>query len=630
MCCLSVGEKVVLLQMIMFFSMGARLSFSMYKRLMFICAVSVFVLLTGCKKGDDGMRFSIFTEPFNGGVKVEIDSIASSWRTGDQVWVNGQTGGVSVSDNNSPTLNVSVVSWNGHYYAAYPASVVMNGNQNGELTISLPQVYQYDEDESTHRQLLELPMVATTTNDQIAFKHLTGALIVKVPNTTTRNIMLDYVMVQSSTSALSGTGTVDMGAASPQMIFGADTTHTVVMYFDECPVVIQPNASTAKDIMIPIAPTTGEGHRFTVTVRAHTQHMQNSSYKYYLFDGKSTVGNMARNEVGVAPVPSLSENHFVGQGTEDNPYLIQNKEDYKHFVHCVCMNELNEEKYKLVNDINFHGATIILEASSNGIGKFFGVFNGNGKQLKNASVQGVRYVLSRTSHYYLSLFPALSGGVVKDLSVSDVNLIAPQDNSLSNIYAGGLSCHVEAYSGGASIQNVQVSNVSFDYPSTSSTVSNVFMGGIVGKVEENGAGTLTMTSCRYEQQTVGDYSVSSMANTVYWGGLIGMVDGADVTLAECQVRFGGNQQTTGTTVNSSASSLNYVGGVIGKSTNDTIQISTSLLLEGHIQFIGRNDNSVKKVVGSAAAVSGNNLVDKTNLYFWMKTNAGSENTVAPD
>ena len=607
--------------------MGARLSFSMYKRLMFICAVSVFVQLTGCKKGDDGMRFSIFTEPFNGGVKVEVNGLESSWRTGDQVWVNGQTGAVSVSDNNSPTLNVSVASWNGHYYAAYPASVVMNGNQNGELTISLPQIYQYDEDESTHRQLLELPMVATTTNDQIAFRHLTGALVVKVPKTD-RNIVLDYVMVQSSTTALSGTGTVNMNrdADSPQVTFGADTTHTVIMFFDEHPVTILSNASTTKDIMIPIAPTSGEDHQFTVTVRAHTR---NSTYKYYLFNRKSSVGNMARNEVGVAPVPSLPEGHFVGQGTQTNPYLIQNKEDYKHFIHCVCTNELNDGKYKLVYDIDFYGDTITLEASSSGVGKFYGTFNGNGKELKNASVQGV----TNAGHHYLSLFPALSGGVVNDLSVSDVNLIAPQGNSLSYVYAGGFTSLVESYDDGVSIQNVRVSNVSFSYPSTSPKVSYVFMGGIVGKVEKNGAsrtGRLTMTSCRYEQLTARDYSVSSQATTVYWGGLVGAAASVDVFLTNCQVGFGGNQQTTGTTVNSSASSLNYVGGAIGKSTNNTIQISTSLLLEGHIQFIGRNDNSVKKVVGSASTVSGNNLVDKPNLYFWMRTNAGSENTVAPD
>lgn len=233
MCCLSVGEKVVLLQMIMFFSMGARLSFSMYKRLMFICAVSVFVLLTGCKKGDEGMRFSIFTEAFNRGAKVEVNGLESSWRTGDQVWVNGQTGVVAIADNNPVlTMNVSVDNWNGHYYAAYPASMVANGNQSGELTVSLPQVYQYNEDASTHRQLLELPMVASTTNDQIAFRHLTGALVVKVPKTD-RNIVLDYVMVQSSTTALSGTGTVNMNrdADNPQVAFGADTTHTVIMFF---------------------------------------------------------------------------------------------------------------------------------------------------------------------------------------------------------------------------------------------------------------------------------------------------------------------------------------------------------------------------------------------------------------
>lgn len=50
-----------------------------------------------------------------------------------------------------------------------------------------------------------------------------------------------------------------------------------------------------------------------------------------------------------------------------------------------------------------------------------------------------------------------------------------------------------------SIHNVRVANVSFDYPSASSAASNVFVGEIVWKVEEIGTGSLTMTSCRYEQ-----------------------------------------------------------------------------------------------------------------------------------
>lgn len=236
---------------------------------MLFCAATVCVLIPGCKKDEDGMRFSIFTETFNRSAKVEIDGMASSWRVGDQVWVNGQTG--VVNDNSVLTMNEAVDNWNRNYYAAYPASMVTSGNQNGELTVSLPQVYQYNEDSTTHRQLLKLPMVASTANDQITFKHLTGALVVKVPSVD-RNIVLDYVMVQSSTSALSGSGTVNASVDSPELEFGADATHTVIMYFDEHPVTIPSSSTSTKNIMIPIAPTSGEDHQFTVTVRAHTRY----------------------------------------------------------------------------------------------------------------------------------------------------------------------------------------------------------------------------------------------------------------------------------------------------------------------------------------------------------------------
>lgn len=55
---------------------------------------------------------------------------------------------------------------------------------------------------------------------------------------------------------------------------------------------------------------------------------------------------MVRNEVAVAPVGSLLGGHFESSGTLAVPYLIQNKEDYKHFVHCACTNELSNEKFK--------------------------------------------------------------------------------------------------------------------------------------------------------------------------------------------------------------------------------------------------------------------------------------------
>ena len=559
--------------------MRKRMDFRVNRCLALLCMATLCVFLPGCRKEQGAMRFTLFTETMGGSSKVVVDGLTSSWRSGDQVWVNGVTGTVALDDAGDPKLTVNVDNWDGNYYAAYPASMVTGSGQNSVLSVTLPQAYQYREDATTHQQLLEMPMVACTGNDRITFKHLTGALVVQVPHAE-NNIVLDYVMVQSSTSALSGTGTVNAGADSPQVTFGADTTHTVVMYFDECPVVIQSNASTTKDIMIPIAPTTGEGHRFTVTVCAHTR---NGLLQYYLYNNKSRSGNISRNEVAVAPVPNLPQGVFVGDGNSTTPYLIQNKEDYKRFLKYVSINEVNDKCFSLVNDIDFYGDTIVLVVTQNVIRKFYGKFNGNGKRLKNVSVQGFTTVDQGVSRHYLSLFPALSGGVVRNLYISEVNLLSPQGGNLRTVYAGGFTFHVEAYSDGVLLENIQVSNISFGYPSTSPSTSNVVMGGIVGNLIENTAGSLTMSSCRFDQPATKEYYISSKASTLYWGGLIGMADDADVTLAEFQVGFGGSQQTTGTTVNSSASTLNYAGGAIVKSTNNTIQISTSLQLKGHIR-----------------------------------------------
>ena len=280
------------------------------RRYAIVAIVSVAVactFLSGCRKEEKGMRFTIFTEPYRGGSKIVVDGLVSSWQTGDHIWVNDLQGYVSVVDG-SPVMDVEVNSWGGYYYAAYPYSMVSSRTQAGLMSVTLPQAYQYREDASGH-QLLELPMAARTVNERLTFKHQTGSLLVKVPATGT-NVVLDYIMVKSSTSALSGTGTVDLSDDEPQVTFGADTTHTVVMYFDQCTASI----TSGKAIMIPVAPTSGEGHKFTVTVCAHST---GSTRTFYFFEKESNPGNLSRNEVAVAPVTSLPTKPvpFSGRGT---------------------------------------------------------------------------------------------------------------------------------------------------------------------------------------------------------------------------------------------------------------------------------------------------------------------------
>lgn len=606
------------------------------KALAMTCAVLFSLLLfVGCSKEDGKMRFSIFTERYGGGVKVVVDGPATTWRAGDEIWVNGVTGTVSLDSVNRPVLVANVDNWGGGYYAAYPASTVAGCTNDGTLSLTLPQEYQYREDASGH-QLLEMPLVAYTVNDRLTFKHLTGALIVRVPYAANNanNMVLDYIMVKSSTSPLSGSGTVDMTAETPQVTFGNDTTHTVVMYFDRTPVSIPSNATTAKDIMIPVAPTAGDNHKFTVTVCAHAA---NNSNGFFIFNQESTSGNLSRNELAYAPVPALTPNAvpFLGSGEPADPYLIQNKKDYKNFLSRIASNNGNDKWYTLVNNIDFGGETLDAVTSQYG---FYGKFDGNGKRLSNVSVRGKTYYQYPDYLHFISLFPAMTGGWVKDLTVSDVRLIIPTSGSFYKIYMGGFSSYVKAFGDGVSLQNIHASRISMVGSLKNQTVSStVTMGGVVGALVESGTnGFATMTSCEFQQTSVTTFSDSVVRSEFCFGGLIGDVAGPDITLTDCSVRLGGNQNSVGTWVKTSCQH-SYVGAAIGRTssnssynnslnTRNTIQIIDTLLLEGHFQFMGTPNKYVKRIIGSKStstnvSVSEQTHVNTNNLFVWKQSDS---------
>lgn len=576
-------------------------------------AMVVCLLFGGCRKEEGAMRFSLFTEAYSGGAKVTVDGLTSSWHAGDHVKVNGVEGAVGVDAQGQPYLDVTVSQWGGSYYAAYPASAVESCTESGLLTLTLPQEYQYREDNSGH-QLLELPMVACSSNDNLVFKHLTGALVVKVPSVN-RDIVLDYIMVKSSTSPLSGRGTVQVDAADPQVTFSSDTTHTVVMFFDRCPVSISANVHTTKDIMIPVAPTTGEGHKFTVTVCAHSRY---TPLQYFFFDQESNEGNLPRNVVAGALIsfPNGNTIPFLGRGSDGEPYLIQNKEDYKHFLDYLNTGNGGDKWYKLVNDIDFGGDTVTAVTEYRA---FSGKFDGNGKRLSNVAVTANRY-----THIFISLFPAMTGGWARNVSVENVTLLPPQSDGRYDLYAGGFTSYVKSFGENISMENIQVSNISIDHLSTSRSYKVAAIGGIAGKVVNGGSGSLTMHSCGFHQLTPTVYSVTLNNDTLCFGGLVGDATRSNVTFNNCSVGFGGGAETFGATLNSNQASRSFVGSAVGRGTRNTIAAEDSLLLEGRFLYIGTVYANVKKIIGSHSNLSGGALMNASGLSFWRKNYTNSQ------
>lgn len=588
--------------------MKTRMAFRGYRCLALLCMATLCVFLSGCRKEQGAMRFTLFTETMGGSSKVVVDGLTSSWRNGDQVWVNGVTGTVALDNANNPVLSVYVDNWNGNYYAAYPASMVTGIGQDDVLEVTLPQAYQYKEDATTHQQLLEMPMVACTGNDRITFKHLTGALVVQVPHAE-NNIVLDYVMVQSSTSALSGTGTVNAGDDSPQVTFGTDTTHTVVMYFDECPVVME-SRSPSKSIMIPIAPTMGEGHRFTVMVRAHTSE---GTRVYYYYNGKSSVGNMLRNEVAVAPIHELREGHFLGDGTENSPFLIQTTEDYKYFLERVTNNysSICTAYVKMSCDINFRGETI-----KSATGFFRGDFDGNGKTLKNVVVKPVHSPYCSST--VLSVFPPVSAGRIRNLSVENVSLDCSGVSTTNDINVGGLVSYIKTTDTNITFENISVSNVASVSPFVWNLSYRVCIGVIIGRLVRESGGTVYLNNCTFSQTNVRQCSLDiGNCSSFSFGGIAGVADGVIIDVTGCTIDYCGSDNQPGVNLLANNNKA-YVGALFGAIMNSTLYFyNSSFTARGYLSFSGTRDDypNVAKLVGYNSSHLGISGVNDSGLYF---------------
>ena len=384
------------------------------------------------------------------------------------------------------------------------------------------------------------------------------------------------------------------------------------MYFDRCPVTIA-NSESPKSIMIPIAPTTGDDHKFTVTVCAHSQY---TPLEFFFFNKESNAGNLLRNEVAVAPVHvdefTSTDIPLVGSGTQASPYLIQIKGDYKNFLKFLANDKGRDKWYTLVKDIDFGGDTVMAVVQEFG---FHGKFDGDGKHLTNAAVIGGTY----GTNHYISLFPAITGGWVRNLSLSNVRLIAPTSGNFVDVYVGGFCSSLASYSENIILENIQVSNIDFGNPLSGFSVSNrVAIGGLLGySTKYNNGGGVSLVACHFSQSRYNEFPIWITCTSMLFGGLIGYANNMGVSIANCQVNFGGSQGETGTEV-SITNSCPYVGAAIGCSTS-SVQIVNSLLIEGNIQFVGNPFDYVKKVIGKSSSVSGQGYINTTNLFFWKKS-----------
>ena len=150
-----------------------------------------------------------------------------------------------------------------------------------------------------------------------------------------------------------------------------------------------------------------------------------------------------------APAQSIG---LTGNGTETNPYLINDKDDLTTLASAV-NNSTAEE-----NAGAFSGTYFRLEANIDMDGveftpigndfqhTFGGIFDGNGKTLSNLSV-------STGENGYAGLFGRVSEtGIIKNLTIKDAEI------TTSGLCAGGVAGDCNGKISGCIVENVRITN----------------------------------------------------------------------------------------------------------------------------------------------------------------------------
>ncbi len=224
-----------------------------------------------------------------------------------------------------------------------------------------------------------------------------------------------------------------------------------------------------------------------------------------------------------------SGTNFIGQGTNDDPYQINNAADFAYLAKSVNGGEDYNGKVFILNiNINFNSKEWV--PVGNKQHPFAGVFNGNGKKIYNLSING--------DLQYVGLFGYITGTVM-NLGI-DSGTIVPITSGASayvGSIAGCVSGMIENCYSKATI-NVNVKNM-------------VYAGGLVGYTES--------TAIIRNSFASGNIKIISSDSMSYAGGLVGNNKGKIIScLAYGNVTAKGGSE-----------SYSRNGGLVGNNTGTT-------------------------------------------------------------
>jgi uncharacterized repeat protein (TIGR02543 family) len=169
---------------------------------------------------------------------------------------------------------------------------------------------------------------------------------------------------------------------------------------------------------------------------------------------------------------------FFGAGTEASPYLIQDVQDLVWFAHLVNTGNSSylDKHFRQTEDIDLSGienwtpigeGSLITETSS-----FGGIFDGNGKSIKNLKIN-----ITNSGQSYFGLF-GNCGGTIKNIHLKQSNIAVSVSDAGLIIYTGGIA----GFLSGGTISNCEFSGTIIT--AVVSARSTDYSGGIAGYVNQ--------------------------------------------------------------------------------------------------------------------------------------------------
>ncbi|MBP3762324.1 MAG: hypothetical protein J6I49_00410 [Bacteroidales bacterium] len=522
-------------------------------------------------------RFNITTEDFNqaSGAKVIVDRqnpTIATWDNGNEININGEKVTITVADGKAYVDADQEVPEASYYNAVYPDSIVhaINGDH---VTINLPSSYSYRTDGTdiySGNQHIHLPMAARSSNGNLNFKHLTGALLVHITNDidasgfggayTSNDFYLERICVKCN-HIIAGEREFDLSLGPEEALKETDAhlgsgDTVITMHFADRGREYKMSRGNDVEVLIPVPPV-GDDNQFTIHVHGHVRSsVSGTQHKEITFSQRQVTGSkLERNKIAYVPITVTNTDlptHATELTARNDTVFFSSTAGYELIVKAIkdqmtiagtnMTKPAEELTYVLTDDINFEGDAV------EPIQNFKGTFDGRNHTLKNITIRRIDYTKTDVSlTHYVGLFyfnfdtySESQQPTVKDLTIDGIQIDKSYSSDANNarnanMYFGALCSYMNNVQ--LTLENCHVKNAFTDGITRkrgSSGTYSVCYGGLVGYINNR---RLTISNSSYSDglATITLNAAGNKTFTAYLGGLIGRISGGNISVSGCTI-----------------------------------------------------------------------------------------------